>query len=94
MATTIHALIFDVECTPPASGQLVVWLDEHGNSKHTQHSHPNKTMIDVEVGHVVIHQHTQYVVTGIRPYRTSLCKDESQYPVSPTVRDVLDGLGW
>jgi hypothetical protein len=77
----IHALIFDLECQPPASMQLIAWIDQHGNGKYTQHAHPNKTLLDVEAGHVIVHRRHQYVVTGVRPYRSSPCKDEARFPV-------------
>ena len=74
----IHALLFDLECA--ASKQLIAWIDQHGNGKYTQHAHPSKTLLDVEPGHVIVHKRTQYVVRRIKPYRTSECLDDSQYP--------------
>jgi hypothetical protein len=29
--------------------------------------------LDVEAGHTIVHRRQQYVVTGVRPYRSSLC---------------------
>ena len=55
----IHARIFDLGCPPPASRQLIAWIDQHGNGKHTQHVHPSKTLLDVEAGHVIIHRRKQ-----------------------------------
>ena len=85
----IHALIFDLECPPPAFKQLIAWIDQHGIGKYTQHAHPSKTLLDVEVGHSIIHRRQQYVVTGVKPYRTTLCKGESQYPAVKSGREWL-----
>lgn len=76
----LHALIFDLEAPPTRSRQLICWLDEHGNGKHTQHAHPSKTLLDVEAGHTIVNGRQRYVVASVRPYRTSLCKDETAYP--------------
>ena len=65
--------------------QLVAWIDQHGNGKHPQHAHPSKTLLVVEAGHTIIHRRQQYVVTAMRPYRTSLCEDETSHP--PWKRD-------
>ena len=85
----IHALIFDLECPPPASKQLIAWIDQHGNGKYTQHAHPSKMLLDVEAGHVIVHRRQQYAVTGVRPYRASQCKDETQYVAVVSGRDWL-----
>ena len=75
----------------PTTGtqQPAAWIDQHGNGKHTQHAHPSKTLLDVEVGHSIIHRRQQYVVTGVKPYRTTLCKGESQYPAVKSGREWL-----
>jgi hypothetical protein len=85
----IHALLFDLEC--PATKQLIAWIDQHGNGKYTQHAHPSKTLLDVEPGHVIVHKRTQYVVRRIKPYRTSECLDDSQYPWVRSGRAYLGG---
>ncbi|MBT4867248.1 MAG: hypothetical protein HON53_19260 [Planctomycetaceae bacterium] len=85
----IHALIFDLEYPPPASKQLIAWIDQPGNGKHTQHAHPSKTLLDVEAVHTIIHRRQQYVVTGVRPYRTTQCKDETRYPTVKSGREWL-----
>ena len=86
----IHALLFDLECPPPASRRLIAWIDEYGSGKHTQHAHPSKTLLDVEPGHVIVHRRRQYVVTGVKPYRTSLCKGEQSYPAVKSGQQLPD----
>ena len=75
-------------CKPPKSLQLVARLD--GDRRYTKHAHPDKTLLDAKAGDVVVNQRKQYGVTAIKPYRTSLCRDESQYPFVTSGREFLE----
>lgn len=86
----IHALMFDLESPPPPSRQLVAWLNEDGDGLATRHAHPDKTLLDARAGDVIVHQRKQYVVSAVKPYRTSLCRDESQYPFVKNGREFLE----
>lgn len=80
----IHALLFDVEHFggQPSRGtiRLIAWFDDRGESRFCRHAHPEKTLLDAEAGHVIVHRRrTHYRVRRVKPYRTSECKDETQY---------------
>ncbi len=80
----IHAMMFQVENEATNCDTfLIAWLDENGYSQTCYHSHPNKTVLDIEPDHIIIHNHkknrTRYRVVAKRPFRTSECKDETAY---------------
>ena len=90
-AIAIYALLFEV--APPSktgSMSLIAWLDAHGNGRYCHHAHPNKTLLDVEPGHTVIHQRKQFRVLRVKPYRTKECRDEAQYPWVQSGRDYVE----
>ncbi|GAB5440757.1 MAG: hypothetical protein Fues2KO_11060 [Fuerstiella sp.] len=66
---------------------LIAWLDRHGNGKHLWPYHPNKTLLDVRAGDIVIFRREQFRVLRLKPYRTSEAKDESQYSEITCGRD-------
>ena len=78
----IDALMFELdEPDADSTRYLIAWLDEQGNGEFCCHAHPSKTLLDVEPGHTVVHKkRTQFLVRRVKPYRTSECHDESQYP--------------
>ena len=88
MTVKIHALIFELESE--SSKSLIVWPDENGNGQFTHHAHPEKTMLDLEAGHTVVNSGNAHVVRSVKPWRTSLCKDESSYPTIRCGRDWLE----
>ena len=78
----IYAMMFQVENDQTTgTTYLIAWIDDNGYSKTCYHSHPNKTLLDVEPGHIIIHnkQKTRYQVVGLKPFRTSECRDETAY---------------
>ncbi len=86
----IYALQFEVEPSAPGGTYLIVWPDQTGNGQYTQPAHPDKTMLDVQAGDIVVHQRkTQFRVKRLRPYRTSECKSQDDYPWITSARDYL-----
>ena len=89
---TIHAIMFEVEGRTTSSATfLIAWLDDDGNSLTCHHAQPNKTLLDAEVGHVIVHKRRQYRVVRVKPYRTSECQDETRYPWVRCGRDYVVG---
>ena len=81
MNVQIYALLFEIEDESAAGTKcLIAWLDATGNGRWCHHAHPTKTLLDVEPGHVIVHKRTPHQVRRVKPYRTSECRDESQYP--------------
>lgn len=87
----IYALLFDLEGPPQGSQQLIAWIDEYGCGAFSHHAHPNKTLLDVEPGHVIVHRRRQYVVSRVKPYRTSECCEVRRYPWVRSGRVYLQG---
>ena len=85
----IHAILFQIDA--PSDKFIIAWLDDDGKGRWCQHAHPSKTLLDVEPGHVIVHKRTQYVVRRVKPYRTSECLDDSQYPWVRSGRAYLGG---
>ena len=86
---TIHALMFEVEAS--SATFLIAWLDDDGNSRTCHHAHPSKTLLDAEVGHVIVHKRRPYRVVRVKPYRTSECRDETQYPWVTSGKEYVGG---
>ncbi len=74
----ITALQFEL-AGGPCTRYLIAWLDENGDGRWCRHAHPDKSLLDVEPGDVIVHKRTQYTVLRVRPYRTNECRDESAY---------------
>ena len=71
----ILALTFELEAESDNA-----WLDEHGNGKYLLPAHPDHCLLDVRAGDRVTFKRKQVLtVRGIKPFRTSECKDETQY---------------
>ena len=86
-SVTIHALLFEL-VSPPGT-YLIAWPDENGHGRWCRHSHPDKTLLDVEPGHRIVHGWKVYEVARVKPYRTSECREETRYPWVRSGREYL-----
>ena len=86
---TIKAIRFAVEADDGKVFELIAWLEQDGNGKHLKPSHPDHSLLDVRVGDRVTYMRRKVVtVRSIRPWRTSECKDDTQYT------DISCGRDW
>jgi hypothetical protein len=74
------ALMFDLRAENGRTGTLIAWLDESGNGKHLKHTHPSRSLKDAKAGDRVVFK-DRYILTVLRvkPWRTTECKDETEY---------------
>ena len=76
----ILALIFDWETVDSQNWLLIAWLNSRGNSKHLVPAHPDRNLLDVKAGDVLTFKRKEILtVKSLRPWRTSECRDETQY---------------
>ena len=83
----ILALKFELE-TDSGSLELIAWIENDGNGKYLVPAHPSKTLLDMTAGDVVIWNRQQFTVKRLKPWRTTECKDDTQY------REVESGAVW
>ena len=85
---TILALLFELLDDDGKIWLLIAWLDQRGNSKYLYPMHPDKTLLDVTRGDpLTFKRGTRLTVRRLKPYRTSECKDDSQYSEITRGRD-------
>ena len=83
----IHALKFELEADTGIV-ELIAWLEKDGNGKHLLPAHPDKCLLDMPAGDVVTFQRRQTMtVKRLKPWRTSECKDDTQYAEITCGRD-------
>jgi len=74
------ALMFDLRANNGRTGRLIAWLDESGNGKHLKHTHPSRPLKDAKAGdRVVFHGRHILTVLRVKPWRTTECRDETEY---------------
>jgi len=88
MARKIYALKFELEADTGIV-ELIAWIDQHGQSKYLEATHPDKTLMDMRAGDVVTFKRKQTMtVKRLKPWRTNECKDDTQYS------EVESGAAW
>ena len=76
----LHSIQFNIIHEDGRRASILAPLDEHGNGQHLVPAHPDKGLLDVKAGDVLIHlQKTRMTVVSVQPYRTSEHLDDGQY---------------
>lgn len=76
----ILALKFQLESVDGKIIELIAWLEPDGNGKYLYPAHPDKTLMDVKAGDVLIfNRKDQLTVKRLKPWRTRESKDDTQY---------------
>ena len=82
-------MLFELQTNNGRLWQLVAWINESGNSRYLVSAHPDRTLLDVQAGDVLIYKQTHHLtVRRLKPWRTTECKDETAY------REIVCGSGW
>lgn len=85
----IHALKFELEAQNGVISELIAWIQPDGNGQFLYPAHPARTLLDVVAGDVLIHRNQhQLVVRRLKPWRTSECRDDTQYS------EIESGTAW
>ena len=80
-------MLFELETVDGGLIELIIWPDANGNGTDTSPAHPDRTLMDVGAGDVIIHHRTAYDVRRVKPYRATDCRDETEYPWVACGRD-------
>ena len=76
----IHALIFQLQAENGGIWLLIAWIDRFGNSQYLLPAHPDKTLLEMRAGDVVTFRRKEILlIKRLKPWRTSECKDETEY---------------
>ena len=74
------ALMFDLRAENGNVGTLIAWLNESGQATHLKHSHPQRSLLEARAGDRLVFRNRHVVtVLRIKPWRTTECRDETQY---------------
>ncbi len=85
----ILALKFQLEATDGKILELIAWLEPDGNGKHLYPAHPDRTLMDVKAGDMLIFKRKdQLTIKRLKPWRTRECKDDTQY------EEIVCGRDW
>ena len=80
MQRKINALKFELESGDGKIIELIAWIQDDGNGKHLVPAHPDHCLLDVRAGDVVTYMRKKLMtVRRLKPWRTSECKDDTQY---------------
>ena len=89
----ILALLFELESDNGSICLLIAWLERHDNGKYLEATHPDKTLLDVRAGdRVTFKRKYLFSIRRIKPWRTTECKDETQYTEIECGQDWEQGL--
>jgi len=73
-------MLFELKTNDGGIRLLIAWLDRFGNSKYLLPAHPDKCLLEMRAGDVVTFRRREIlVVKRLKPWRTSECKDETEY---------------
>ena len=76
----ILALLFELEADDGSIFLLIAWLDRFSNGKYLEPTHPDKTLLEVRAGdRLTFKRKHLFSIKRLKPWRTSECKDETQY---------------
>ncbi len=85
----ILALKFELESDSGGIVELIAWLDEYGNGKYLYPAHPDRCLMDMKAGDMVIFKRKdQLSIRRLKPWRTRECKDDTQYG------EIVSGRDW
>jgi hypothetical protein len=85
----ILALLFELETDDGKIVLLIAWLDAYSNSKYLVPTHPDKNLLDVGPGDMLtFKRRDSFIIKRLKPWRTTECKDDTQY------REVSCGRDW
>ncbi len=73
-------MLFELQANDGSLWQMIAWINEFGNGRYLVPAHPDRTLLDVQAGDVLIYKCTHHLtVRWLKPWRTSECKDETAY---------------
>lgn len=85
----ILALLFELAAEDGRIWTLIAWIDARGNSRYLYPAHPDRCLLDVTAGDLLIFKQTKKLtVRRLKPWRTSECRDETAY------REIVCGRAW
>ncbi len=67
--------------------ELIAWIQSDGNGRYLVPAHPSRTLLEMKAGDVVIFKRKPHDVRRVKPWRTSECKDDTQYSEITCGRD-------
>ncbi len=90
----ILALMFELRARNGSTESLIAWVDRLGDGKYLKHTHPDRSLLDAKAGdRVVFRGQDVFTVLKVKPWRTTECKDETQYHWVTCGRDWEEGAG-
>lgn len=76
----ILALKFELESDSGGIVELIAWLGEYGNVKYLYPAHPDRCLMEMNDGDMVIFKRKdQLTIRRLKPWRTCESKDDTQY---------------
>jgi hypothetical protein len=85
----ILAMKFQLESNEGKIVELIAWLQRDGNGKYLCPTHPSRTLLEVTAGDLLTYKRSEHlVIKRLKPWRTSECKDDTEYS------EVETGAAW